>query len=121
MRAYTVYLKTNADGYITAVASSAFLTDTTGWVDIARGYGDKYCHAQGNYFPQPLLTNGGAYRYRLVNGIPEECTEAEIEAQENALAPGTLSPSLENRVEILEADSTDMKEALEMILTGVTE
>lgn len=31
------------------------------------------------------------------------------------------APTLENRVDTLETDSTEMKEALEMILSGVTE
>lgn len=84
---YIVYVKTNSDGYITAVNSSAFLTDTTGWVEIDRGYGDKYHHAQGNYFPHPIITEGGAYRYMLVEGKSVECTAEEIAAQEEALRP----------------------------------
>lgn len=35
--------------------------------------------------------------------------------------PEEPTPTLENRVHTLEVDSTDMKEALEMILSGVTE
>lgn len=81
---YTVYVKTNSDGYITAVNSSAFLTDTAGWTEIDSGYGDKYHHAQGNYFPQPIITDGGAYRYKLVDGVPVECTAEEIAQQEAA-------------------------------------
>lgn len=79
---YIVYVKTNPDGYIAAVNSSAFLTDLTGWVEIDSGYGDKCHHAQGNYFPQPIITEGGAYRYKLVDGVPVECTTEEIAAQE---------------------------------------
>jgi hypothetical protein len=78
---YIVYVKVN-DGYITAVNSSAFLADTAEWVEIDSGYGDKYHHAQGNYFPMPIITDGGAYRYKLVNGKPIECTAEEIKAQE---------------------------------------
>ena len=48
---YIVYCKTDPNGYITAVNSSAFLLDTAGWTEIDSGYGDKYHHAQGNYFP----------------------------------------------------------------------
>lgn len=81
---YIVYVKTNMEGYITAVNSSAFLTDTAGWVEIDRGYGDKFHHAQGNYFPKPIYTMGGAYRYKLVDGKPVECTVEEIKAQEAA-------------------------------------
>lgn len=84
---YIVYVETDSNGYITAVNSSAFLTDTTDWVEIDSGYGDKYHHAQGNYFPQPIITIGGAYRYKLVDGEPVACTQKEIAAQEEVNKP----------------------------------
>ena len=104
---YVVYVKPNDSGYITAVNSSAFLPDTTGWTEIDSGYGDKYHHAQGNYFPKPIITDGGAYRYKLVDSKPVECTAEEITAQEEALKP-VPTPSLENRVEVLESTTDDM-------------
>lgn len=104
---YIVYVKTNSSGCITAVNSSAFLTDTTDWTEIDSGYGDKHHHAQGNYFPLPILTDGGAYRYKLVDGKPVECTAEEIAAQEEALKP-VPTPTLENRVEVLESTTDDM-------------
>ena len=117
---YIVYVKTNSNGYITAVNSSAFLTDTTEWLEIDHGYGDKYHHAQGNFFPKPIRTMDGAYRYKLVDGNPVECTAEEIAHQEEALKP-VPTPSLEKRVEVLETDAAETREALEMILSGVTE
>lgn len=84
---YIVYVKSNSSGYITAVNSSAFLTDLTAWVGINNGYGDKYHHAQGNYFPEPIITDGGAYRYKLVDGAAVECTAEEIAEQETANQP----------------------------------
>lgn len=89
---YIVYAKTVSSGHITAVNSSAFLPDHTGWTQIDEGYGDKYHHAQGNYFPQPIITMGGAYRYKLVDGKPLECTAEEIAAQEAALVPSDPEP-----------------------------
>ena len=120
MNPYIVYVKTDSNGYITAVNSSEFMPDTTGWTEIDSGYGDRYHHAQGNYFPESIITEGGAYRYKLVDGKPVECTAEEIAAQEEALKP-VLTPSLENRVEVLETDAVETREALEMILSGVTE
>lgn len=79
---YIVYVKSSDSDYIAAINSSAFLSDTTGWTEIDSGYGDKYHHAQGNYFPQPIITAGGAYRYKLVDSVPVECTTEEIAAQE---------------------------------------
>ena len=107
MNPYIVYAKIDSNGYITAVNSSAFLTDTTGWTEIDSGFGDKYHHAHGNYFPESVITDGGAYRYKLVDGVPTECTAEEIEAQEEALKP-VPTPSLENRVEVLESTTDDM-------------
>ena len=89
---YIVYVLPNSSGYIMSVNSSAFLTDTTGWVEIDRGYGDKYHHAQGNYFPEPIYTMGGAYRYKLVDGKAVECTPEEIAVQEEANKPAPVEP-----------------------------
>ena len=87
MKPHIVYVKPNSNGYITAVNSSVFLPDTTGWTEIDSGYGDKFHHAQGNYFPQPIITMGGAYRYKLIDSTPLECTAEEIAAQEETLRP----------------------------------
>lgn len=89
---YIVYVKPNANDYITAVNSSEFLKDITGWVEIDRGSGDKYHHAQGNYFPEALVTDGCAYRYKMVDGVPVECSQEEIAAQEEAQKPKTVAP-----------------------------
>lgn len=87
MTPYIVYAKPDKSGYITAVNSSAFLADTTGWVEIDSGYGEKYGHAQNNYFPRSIYTDGGAYRYKLMDGKAVECTAEEIKAQEDANKP----------------------------------
>lgn len=99
---YIVYAKPNADGYITAVNSSAFLPDTEGWTEIDRGYVDKYHHAQGNYFAKPIYAESGVYRYKLADGKAVECTAEEIAQQEAAIAPAEPSPTLETRVGVLE-------------------
>lgn len=88
MNTYSVYVKPDESRYITAVNSSAFLSDTAGWVEIDEGDGDRYHHAQGNYFPEPIYTEGGAYRYKLVDGKLVECTPEEIAQQEEANKPG---------------------------------
>ena len=98
MEPYIVYVKTDSGGYINAVNSSAFLPDTTGWTEIDLGNGDKYHHAQGNYFPQPIITMGGAYRYKLIDSTPLECTAEEIAAQEEALKP-VDEPTQDERIE----------------------
>lgn len=90
--AYIVYVKPNSSGYITAVNSSAYLSDPTGWTKIDEGDGDKYLHAQNYYFDKPILTDSWAYRYKLVKGKAKECTAAEIAAQEKANEPKTIAP-----------------------------
>lgn len=103
MKPYIVYVKTNSNGYVTTINSSAFLTDTTGWVEIDSGYGDKHHHAQGNYFEKSILTDSGVYRYKLVNENVIECTEEEIRIQEEANKTNEpITNSLEYRVSILE-------------------
>ena len=100
MENYVVYVKTNDSGYITDVNSSEFLADITGWVEIDRGNGDKYHHAQGNYFEKPIMTMGGAYQYKLVNGKPAECSAEEIAEQEENNKP---APSEATADEVLNA------------------
>jgi hypothetical protein len=81
---YKVYVKTDENGYITAVNSNVFLSDVTGWTKIDEGTGDKYAHAQGNYFEKPLVDENGCYNYKLINGEPVEITEDEKQAQIDA-------------------------------------
>lgn len=111
MEEYQVYVKISKSGYIIAVNSSDFLTDETGWTQIDSGIGDKYHHAQGNYLPGPLMTVGGAYRYKLVNGKPVECTSEEIQEQEEANKP-LQTPSLDDRVTGLEEAATEQETSI---------
>lgn len=118
---YIVYIRTNPGGYITAINSSAFLPDPAGWTEIDRGFGDRYHHAQGNYLDKPLYTDSGVYRYKLEGGRTRECTPEEIKQQKAALLPPPApGETLENRVEQLELDSAETKEALNMILERTT-
>lgn len=75
-----VYVKLDDANRIISVNSSAFLPDTVGWTEIDSGYGVKYHHAQGNYFPQPIMDERGIYRYKLVDGKPIERTQEEMDA-----------------------------------------
>lgn len=59
-----VYVKVNANNEITEVGSSIFIKDLTGWIEIDKGYGDRFAHAQSQYFDKPLINEDGTYRYR---------------------------------------------------------
>ena len=82
---YIVYIKADESGRIIAVNSSAFLLDTAGWTEIDAGLGDKYHHAQGNYFPQPLYDEQGCHNY-IYGGTVRPATLAE-KAEELAARP----------------------------------
>lgn len=100
MKPYIVYAKTNSNGYITAVNSSAFLTDTDGWTEIDSGYGDKYHHAQGNYFAKPIHDDRGIPRYKLEDGKPVERTTEEMDS--DYIEP-EVQPTQEDRITALES------------------
>ena len=87
---HIVYVKVDHSGYITDINSSVFLSNPTGWTEIDRGYGDKYALAQNNYFPECIVTEAGAYRYKLIDGKPVECTATEIAMQEEANKPDSV-------------------------------
>ena len=58
-----VYIKTNSNREIIAINSDIFIDDLTGWIEIDKGYGDKYAHAQSQYFDKPLIDENGKYNY----------------------------------------------------------
>lgn len=80
-----VYVKVNASGFVTAINSSDFLSATDGWTAIDEGEGEAYHHAQSAYLHDCVLTDSGVWRYKLVDGVPVECTLEEIAEQEKAL------------------------------------
>lgn len=90
---YGVYISIDPEGRIYAVNSDAFLLDLTGWIKIDEGYGDKYHHAQGNYFDKPLLDERGIYRYKLVDGEPVERTQEEMDED---YTPSEPKPETDN-------------------------
>ena len=81
---YIVYVRADEAGRIVEINSSAFLADTAGWTAIDEGYGDKYHHAQGNYFALPLYGPDGCANYKLADGTPALRTEAEKAAESAA-------------------------------------
>ena len=101
MRPYIVYVKADESNRVTSINSSAFLADVTGWTEIDSGYGDKYHHAQGNYFDKPLCDERGICRYKLVNGRPVERTQEEMDAD---YVPPEVKPTDAERISQLESE-----------------
>lgn len=77
---YKVLVRVDDAGRVTAINSSAFVQDASGWVEIDSGLGDRYHHAQGNYLPLPLMDDRGVCRYRLADGAVMERTQEEMDA-----------------------------------------
>ena len=102
---YDVYVKPDEAGIITAINSSAFLSDTDGWVKIDHGVSDKFHHAQGNYFPKSIMDERGIYRYKLVDGKVVERTAEEMDA---GYPPPEQKPTTEQRVDALETTTDDI-------------
>ena len=110
MASYHVYVQTDEQDRITAVNSSAFVDSDWG-TEIDSGFGDKYHHAQGNYFPQPIYTEDGIPRYKLEAGKAVERTEEEIAADRAALPEPepTENEKLRRRVAELENQILTMR------------
>lgn len=77
---YIVYVKTDKSSRVVEVNSSAFLNNLDGWIEIDSGTGDRFHHAQANYFEKPIFDLRGVFRYKLVNGRPVERTQEEMDA-----------------------------------------
>ena len=75
-----VYVKVDEQNRIIDINSDAFITDFENWIQIDEGEGYKYRHAQGNYFPLSLVDERFIYHYKLVDGVPVERTQEEMEA-----------------------------------------
>lgn len=101
MRPYIVYVKVDESNRVTSINSSAFLADITGWTEIDSGYGDRFHHAQGNYFDKPLCDERGIYRYKLVDGNPVERTQEEMDAD---YVPPEVKPTDAERISQLESE-----------------
>lgn len=98
MEKYSVYVKTDDAGNITAINSNIFQHDLDDWTKIDEGEGVKFLHAQGNYFPKPIRTEMGVCRYKLAGGAVQELTDAEIAEQEAAIIAPTQLDLIEAQV-----------------------
>lgn len=79
-----VLVQTDDAGRVTAINSDAFVRGD-GWTQIDEGEGDRYRHAQNNYLLKPLTDERGVYRYKLVDGLVAQRTQAEMDAEFDAL------------------------------------
>lgn len=106
---YKVYIKTDVNDCIIDINSSAFLDSVDGWIEIDSGTGDKYHHAQGNYFDNYLFDDSYLYpvaNYAYENGVIRVRTTEEKKQDVEAMLSVSLdyTPSLAQ----LNADVTYM-------------
>lgn len=102
---YKVLVQTDDTGRVTAINSDAFVSGD-GWTQIDEGEGDRYRHAQNNYLFEPLTDERGVYRYKLVDGMVTQRTQAEMDADFDARpAP---PPTTEERMNALESANDDL-------------
>lgn len=107
-----VYVKLDENNVITQINSSIFLKDTTGYIEIDSGSGDKFAHAQGHYLEKGLVDEKGRYNYKLIDNVPTLLTDEEKEELFPAQSNEDV-PTIDERVETLESAM------LEMILGGM--
>lgn len=112
---YIVYIKPDDAHRITAVNSSAFISDPSGWVEIDRGFGDKYHHAQGNYFDKPIIDDRGIKRYKLEDGKPVERTQEEMDADYAAIPVPEPQPDPTERIAALETALKAIEEGIDSV------
>lgn len=111
-RPYIVYIKPDEQNRILDVKSSAFLSNTEGWVEIDSGYEDKYHHAKGSYFPKSLYDNRYICRYLYTpdgESLWRERTQEEMDADWVDPVP---QPDHTERIADLEAAMTAIEEGI---------
>lgn len=96
-----VYIKIDENNCIIDINSSIFLSNTENYICIDEGFGDKYSHAQGNYFDvkngeKPLRDSKGRCNYKYIDNKVVELTEEE---KENLFPVQEPQPSREEQLE----------------------
>ena len=64
----SVYVETNAEGYIIKIFSSIFEKPNATSIRIDEGFGDKYAHAQNLYLGKTLYNERVELRYKYEGG-----------------------------------------------------
>lgn len=124
MESYRVFANIDDSGVIVDINSSAFLSDITGWVQIDEGMGDRYHHAQGNYFPKPKYDERGIPRYAYVpDGDPKwrERTPEEMDADYVPPQPVKTVDELAAENELLRAQVQALSDRGEFIEDCIAE
>lgn len=97
-----VFIKTNDNNGVVDINSDKFLKDTTGYIQIDEGDGDKYIFARGNYLSKPLFVQPSVCRYKYVDGVLSERTAEEIQADiANITEPISEAELLKAQIQVM--------------------
>lgn len=98
---YRVFIIKDELNRIIDINSDAFWSISDRMIQIDSGTGDRYHHAQNNYFPKPKYDERGIPRYAYVpDGSPKwrERTQEEMDAD---YVPPVSNPSAEDMLNAL--------------------
>ena len=101
MEKYCVFIVVDEFNRILDINSDAFWVFSDRMIQIDEGEGDRYHHAQNNYFPKPKYDERGIPRYAYVpDGDPKwrERTKEEMDAD---YVPPMVKPSVEELLDAL--------------------
>ena len=118
-KTYSVFVRVNADGYLTDIDSDAFITDPSNWFKVDEGRGELYKYARVNYCPAGLVSDG-FHNYRLVDGVVVYAPQIDPPEDHNELAPTEQFFVASRRYEVGELISVQgrMYEVISLILAG---
>lgn len=114
-----VFFKIRDDGCILDVNSRLFLQSLEGWTKADEGYSDKYVHAQGNYFPGPIVNEKGIPNYMYKPDGDKPYIERTQEEKADELAALPLPPLSETT--LLKAQVQALTERSEFLEDVVAE
>ena len=74
-----VYINKDSKNNITSINSEIFLSqeEIQTMIEIDKGQGDRYAHAQGLYLEKGLVDKYGRYNYKFVEGKVVEVAETD--------------------------------------------
>lgn len=87
-----VYINKDSENNIISINSNIFLSEEemSKMIEIDKGQGDKYAHAQGQYLDKGLVDEYGRYNYKYVEGkvveIAEEDKPKVVDPEQQATA-----------------------------------
>ena len=111
-----VYVQVDSQNIIIAINSDAFLNNiSTEWLYLDEGYGDKYLHAQTNYFDKPLWNEQeiGQYLY-----LPEQTPHWRERTPEEMSSDVIEYAPVPSQLDVIEAQVTYTAMMTDTLLEG---